>query len=92
MHKLDLPRFEEALRENPDAAKALGRMSYRRYLDGEFPAAIRWLMRFPTVGRALMDDAEAITAETSSISSSRTRSVRREGQPAPARSRQRTAS
>jgi len=64
MPKLNLENFKAALLRNPEAAEALGAMSYRRYLGGDFPAAIRWLMRFPDVGAALMKDAKAIAPET----------------------------
>jgi hypothetical protein len=64
MPKLDLEHFKAALLRNPEAAEALGPMSYRRYLGGDFPGAIRWLMRYPEVGAALMRDAAGIAPET----------------------------
>jgi hypothetical protein len=63
MPKLELREFRKSLIRNPDAASALGVMSYRRYLDGDFPAAIRWLMKYPDVGVALMKDAKELTPE-----------------------------
>jgi hypothetical protein len=62
--RLRLAAFGEALRGRPEAAAALGPMSYRRYLGGDFPGAIRWLMRYPEVGAALMKDAAAVAPET----------------------------
>lgn len=57
MAKLDLPNFRRALRNNPDAMSSLSDMSYRRYMQGDFPAAIRWLLQYPDLLIALATDA-----------------------------------
>jgi hypothetical protein len=52
-------KFVEAIRRNPSVANELNPMTFWRYVNGQFPKALRWLMQHPELLRALADDAEA---------------------------------
>ena len=55
------PRFREALRENPDAAKELAPTTFYRFAKGELPANLEWFLEHPKMLRALLQDAEAMS-------------------------------
>ena len=63
MVNLNLDHFRKALGDEPEALRELGPMSLRRYLVGDFPQAIRWMLKYPRLLRALARDAEAISKE-----------------------------
>ena len=52
-----MEHFRQALRANPDAAAELPERSYHRYITGDFPGVVRWLMRYPELLLALEKDA-----------------------------------
>jgi len=53
-----LTEFRTALARNPEALDELSDDSFLRYARGEFPQAVKWLMRYPELLRALARDAE----------------------------------
>jgi hypothetical protein len=57
MAKLKVDHFKQALKSDPDAAAELPDRSYHRYITGDFPTIVRWLMRYPTLLLALEKDA-----------------------------------
>lgn len=57
MAKLKVDHFKQALKSDPDAAAELPDRSYHRYITGDFPTIVRWLMRHPELLLALEKDA-----------------------------------
>ena len=50
--------FRAALAQHPDAVDELSDDTLLRYTRGNFPKAVQWLLRYPSLLRALADDAE----------------------------------
>ena len=61
---LHLPRFAKALR--PFAAD-LPLETYRRYVNGLLPKAVRLIVEHPELAEALAADARALAAESATI-------------------------
>lgn len=55
-----LSEFRAALARHPDALDELTDDSFLRYARGEFPQAVKWLMKYPELLRALANDAERL--------------------------------
>jgi hypothetical protein len=53
-----LPRFQEWLRQNADAAASLPHGTRYRYLKGEVSATLEWFIDNPEALRLLAEDAE----------------------------------
>lgn len=56
---LELKFFRRTLARYPDAVNDLSNDTLLRYLKGDLPKSIKWLMRYPSLLRALAEDAEA---------------------------------
>lgn len=65
---MQLTSFRQALASQPEAATQLPPATFYRYVNGNVPAAVRWLMRYPALLRALADDAERDQATSTSVS------------------------
>jgi len=63
---MKLMTFRLTLAQHPDAAEELSDETLLRYVRGEFPKAVLWLMKHPALLRALAEDAEANAAPTES--------------------------
>ncbi len=50
--------FRAALAQNPEAVEELSDDTLLRYTRGNFPKAVQWLIRYPSLLRGLADDAE----------------------------------
>jgi hypothetical protein len=57
MAKRRMEHFRKALRANPDAAAELPERSYHRYITGDWPQVVRWLLKYPELLAALEKDA-----------------------------------
>jgi hypothetical protein len=55
---LKTPRFIAALQQHPSAVHDLTSMTFWRYINGQFPKALRWIVQYPELLRALAEDAE----------------------------------
>jgi len=63
MPKLEVPNFARALADDPTAKREIPKATYYKWISGDFPAVLRWLMRHPKALAALARDAEDIQAE-----------------------------
>jgi hypothetical protein len=61
----NFPHFRETLLRNPEAGIELVDETRRRYLDGQFPSMVRWLIRHPQLLEALAADAHDLRRKTS---------------------------
>jgi hypothetical protein len=50
--------FRTELSQLPDAVSELSDDTLIRYARGDFPKVVKWMMRYPTLLRALANDAE----------------------------------
>lgn len=66
---MKLVAFRSALVQIPQAVEELPNKTLVRYMQGDFPKAVQWLLRHPALLRALADDAERKSAEVSSTNS-----------------------
>lgn len=55
--------FRAALLKRPEAMDEIAHDTIVRYLRGDMPRAVRWLMRHPDLLRALAQDAEEAQAQ-----------------------------
>ena len=55
---MELPAFRAALGQYPQAIEELPDNTLVRYMKGDFPRAVKWLLRYPALLRALADDAD----------------------------------
>lgn len=67
--------FNNALARHPHAVSELKRSTYVRYVQGEFPAVVQWLMRYPSLLRALAEDAEAAQARNPPLGRAKPRPI-----------------
>jgi hypothetical protein len=58
LKRSQLSEFRRALALRPEALADLPLNTGWRYMNGEFPKAVRWLLQYPDILRALADDAE----------------------------------
>ncbi len=50
--------FRSALVQHPQAVEELPDKTLVRYVQGDFPRAVKWLLRYPALLRALADDVD----------------------------------
>lgn len=50
--------FRAALVQHPQAVEELPDKTLVRYVQGDFPRAVKWLLRYPALLRALADDVD----------------------------------
>lgn len=50
--------FRLALVQHPQAVEELPDKTLVRYVQGDFPRAVKWLLRYPALLRALADDVD----------------------------------
>lgn len=58
----ELAEFRKTLGRTPEAGIELSDDTRARYLQGQVPQVIRWLVRYPSLIEALMRDAQEVVA------------------------------
>ncbi len=59
--------FRAALAQNPDALNELSDDTLLRYTRGNFPKVVQWLLRYPSLLRALAEDGENEIREQNAV-------------------------